>query len=169
MLDLNRLIGIAVNCSRQHSKQIKDILVNMSIKADSDDLTIVGDKVCKGPGEFTGAIGNLHFPQTNFIQTFKDVVKVVGKLECLCKKTIFVINDNFSDEFKFNFEKMFKINESHFYNINFYVFNIGSNQSIDLNANCYSFSNIDDLNIKINEIFDGLDLCEIKLTKEHEE
>lgn len=94
MLDINRIAAFVFQAPKPAIKEhIKRSLIGIASRFGADDIVIIGDHVCEGPGETVGYAANLvNIP--DFITTLRETLKFLGTLECCADKYLFVINDN---------------------------------------------------------------------------
>lgn len=172
MIDLNRMSSFVYNCSREFSASLKKALINVSVDSDSDDLFIVGESVAKGPGEGTSLFANVKLPcHKGLTSQMKDSFKVLGTTDCDCEKLIFIISDDFSDNFCYQLCKMLKLSENNYYNIKCYIFQIGhkkhghpailQEQDNFENLEYFIFTDMDSFAKKITEIYKDHNLDEV--------
>ena len=169
MIDLNRLASFVYACPRKHVNKLKEALIKIAVTAEADDLFIVGEDVAKGPGEATSLFANYKLPinQKVFNKFVRYAFQTLGTIDCDGSKMVFIVSDEFNEDFYYQLTKLLKVAENRYYETRYFIFQIGKPDSNILSLQddfkyleYQSFDNMDDLSKQMLETYEQHEICE---------
>ena len=161
MLDISRLIGFVLYSPTVHSTmKLTRKLVGVTGTLEPEDLTMIEDQSCRGPGETTGAMLNLSMcPDLKRLVTLMKVnFNAIGQTDILVPKHVFVVSTIFDSEVKRTAYKLLTANEVKGYRTKLHLFVLGGKAEDVTIENC-NFSikpcTLDDIADQVKEIINA--------------
>lgn len=155
MLDVNRLLGFVFNVSSVHKlMELKESLTSLTGALEANDLAIVGEQCCKGPGEITGALMNLPLLKDQFVSTLKVAFHAIGTADLLVKKDVFVVSEKYDHEAKRTIFKLLKANQVKYYECDLHLFCLdGTDETVTIEGIEFQIKacDLETLKARINE------------------
>lgn len=117
MMDVGRFIGLVI-CIRPicDLNLIKEALARLTSQLEPQDIVVINDNYCRGPGEATGTLLNIGpMDRAELSNILKINFHTIGGFNNIATKDIFLITDFIDLNVEWTLKKLEKINHSRMY------------------------------------------------------